>query len=240
MNRGIVIASGLAIAAAATAFSMRACAATRTPAANSQPAAAAAATPAPVSQWEAGVNYDVLAYPQATKPAPGKVEVNEVFWYGCGHCYALDPVLEAWKKDKPAYIEFVRIPVIWGPVHEQHARLFYTLQKLGREDLHSKVFDAIHRGGKMLAAQDSAEGRAQQLAFFKENGVSEQEFNAAYDSPEVQANVRKARQLTESYGIASVPTMIVAGTYSTSVSQAGGSNQLLALINDLAAREQRR
>ncbi|HEU4592540.1 MAG TPA: thiol:disulfide interchange protein DsbA/DsbL [Steroidobacteraceae bacterium] len=236
MNRGIVIASVLALAAAAAAFSMRACAAT--PGANS--ANSPPAAPAAASQWQAGVNYDVLAYPQRTHEANGKVVVNEVFWYGCGHCYALDPVLEAWKKDKPAFIEFVRIPVIWGPIHEQHARLFYTLQKLGREDLHPKVFDTIHRGGKMLAAQDKAEARALQLAFFKENGVTEQQFSAAYDSPEVEANVRKAMEFTESYGIASVPTMIVGGTYSTSVSQAGGSSQLLALINDLAAREKRR
>jgi thiol:disulfide interchange protein DsbA len=238
VNRGIVIASVLAVAAAATAFSMRACAALP-PANSQQPAAAAAAAPASARHWQAGVNYDVLAYPQPTHAAPGKVVVNEVFWYGCGHCYALDPVLEAWKKDKPEYIEFVRIPVMWGPVHEQHARLFYTLQKLGREDLHAKVFDKIHRGGKMLAAEDKAEARAQQLAFFKENGVTEAQFNAAYDSPEVEANVRRALQLTESYGIASVPTMIVAGTYSTRVSQAGGSDELVALINDLAAREKR-
>jgi thiol:disulfide interchange protein DsbA len=232
VNRSIVIASVLAVAAAAAAFSMRACAA---PTSNS-----GKADPAPASQWQAGVNYDVLAYPQATHAANGKVEINEVFWYGCSHCYALDPVLEAWKKDKPAYIEFVRIPVVWGPIHEQHARLFYTLQKLGREDLHPKVFDAIHRGGKMLASQDKAEARAQQLAFFKENGVTEQQFDAAYDSPEVEANVRRAMQFTEDYGIGSVPTMIVGGTYSTSVSQAGGNTQLLALLNDLAAREKRR
>ena len=66
---------------------------------------------------EGGTNYTLLARPQPTNVEPGKVEVVEVFWYGCSHCYALDPVLESWKKNKAAYIEFVRVPVIWGPCH---------------------------------------------------------------------------------------------------------------------------
>ncbi len=236
MNRGFLIASALIAAGAAAVFSMRACAATKDAAA---PAAAAVA-PAATSQWQVGTNYDVLAYPQPTNPPPGKVIVNEVFWYGCGHCYALDPTLESWKKQKPDFIEFVRIPVIWGPGQRQHAKLFYVLQKLGRQDLHSKVFTTIHEEHKPLAGNTDAEARAMQLAFLKENGVSEKDFNAAYDSPDVEANVDAAYKATNRYEIASVPTLIVAGQYSTSVSQAGGNAQLLALITDLAAREQHR
>ena len=227
MNRGIVIGSVLVVAALATTFAIRACAATPS-------------TPAPMSQWQAGVNYTVVAYPQPPKVAEGKVEVNEVFWYGCSHCYHLDPYLESWKKDKPAFVEFVRIPVIWGPIQRQHAKLFYTLQKLGRDDLHTKVFDAIHQGGKVLAAQTDEQARALQLAFFKEQGISEQQFNDAYDSAEVATNVDRAERLTARYEVASVPTMVVQGAYSTSVTQAGDEKKLLTLINDLAAREQRR
>jgi thiol:disulfide interchange protein DsbA len=226
MNRGIVIASMLAAAAAIAPFSVR--------------GEAATATATSASQWRPGLNYTVLAYPQPSTLPKGKVEVNEVFWYGCSHCFALDPVLESWKVNKPAYIEFVRIPVIWGPSHRQHARLFYTLQKLGRDDLHPKVFAAIHQGGKTLMASTDQEARAMHLSFLKENGVSEQQFNDTYDSPEVTKQVELAAKLTGHYEVASVPTMIVAGSYSTSVSQAGGESQLLELINDLAAREQRR
>ena len=238
MNRGFIIASVLIAAGAAAAFSIRACAATKQTPTAVAAVTAAAATTATASQWQPGVNYDVLGYPQPTHVAKGKVEVNEVFWYGCSHCYALDPVLEDWKKHKPDYIEFVRIPVIWGDTQRQHARLFYTLKKLGRlEDLHAKVFDAIHEHGKPLAAATDAEARAMQLAFLKENGVSEQDFNSAYDSAEVEANVDAAQKATSRYEVASVPTMIVAGQYSTSVSQAGGNAQLLALLTDLSARE---
>src|SRR5262245_51985522 len=238
MNRGIVIASVLAAAAATAVVSMRACAGE--PAPLSLAAAPAATTSTTASQWRAGVNYTVLGRPQPTSVAKDKVEVNEVFWYGCSHCYALDPALESWKLKKAPFIEFVRIPVIWGNTQAQHAKLFYTLQKLGRNDPHSKVFDAIHKGGKPLAAQDDAQAREMQASFLKENGVTQQQFDAAYDSAEVKANVERAYDLTGQYEVASVPTMIVNGTYSTDVSQAGGTNQLLALINDLAAREKRR
>jgi thiol:disulfide interchange protein DsbA len=225
MNRGILIGSVLLAAALAVTFSMRAC----------------AAAPAPsMSEWKAGVNYTVLGYPAPPSLPKGKVEVNEVFWYGCSHCYNLDPYLENWKKEKPAFVEFVRIPVIWGPTHRQHAKLFYTLQKLGRPDLHPKVFEAIHLGHQVLAAETDEQARALQLAFFKEQGINEAQFSAAYDSPEVAKNVELAEELTARYEVASVPTMIVQGSYSTSVTQAGGEKQLLLLINDLAAREQRR
>ena len=227
MNRGIVIVSVLAVAALAATFSIRACAA--------DPAKASS-----MSEWRAGVNYTVLGYPLPPSLPKGKVEVNEVFWYGCGHCYHLDPYLENWKKTKPAFIEFVRIPVIWGPSHRQHAQLFYTMLKLGREDLHTKVFDAIQKEGKPMMAPTDDAARAMQLAFFKEHGVTEQQFNAAYDSPEVARQVNLADELTQRFEVASVPTIIVQGAYSTSVSQAGGEQQLLKLNNDLATREKRR
>ena len=227
MTRGIVLACALVAAAIAATFSMRAC-------------AEVAPTNSPTVEWESGTNYTVLGRPQATSVGPDKVEVNEVFWYGCGHCYALDPALETWKKKKAAYIEFVRMPVVWGPSHVQHARLYYTLQALDRGELHPKVFDAIHRDGVMLSADTDDQARALHFAFLKQHGVTEQQFNAAYDSADVLNNVRRARTMTGRYEVASVPVVIINGTYSTSVSQAGGTDQLLILINDLAAREKRR
>jgi thiol:disulfide interchange protein DsbA len=236
MNRGFLIACVLAAAAAAAMVSVRACAeqAAKPASASSAPTAAAS-----LSQWKEGTNYTVLPNPQA--PAvPGKVLVNEIFWYGCSHCYALDPLLESWKLKKPDYVEFVRIPVIWGPVHRQHARLFYTIQALGRGDLHSTVFDAIHMSGIPLAGRTDEEARAMHLEFLKEHGVTEKAFNDAYDSPQVTANLQRAEELTKTYQIAAVPTLIVNGRYSTGVTQAGGSGALLTLVNDLAASEQQR
>src|SRR5690242_18196246 len=110
----------------------------------------------PAGQWKPGVNYVPLVPAQPTSVAPGKVEVVEVFWFACPHCYALEPFIQNWLKNKPDYIEFVRVPVMWGPVHRAHARLFYILESLGRKDLESKVFDTIHKEQNMLVGNDDA------------------------------------------------------------------------------------
>jgi protein dithiol oxidoreductase (disulfide-forming) len=203
-------------------------------------ACARAPDSAALAKWRPGTNYQLLAAPQPTNVEAGKAQVAEVFWYGCGHCYSLEPSIESWNAEKPAYIEFTRIPVVWGAVHRQHAKLYYTLQALRRPDLHGKVFDAIHQKGLLLAARDEVEARSMQLAFLASQGVSEKDFDAAYDSMAVAANVRRAEELTKSYAITSVPTMVVAGKYTTNVTEAGGTAQLLTLINDLAASERKR
>jgi len=193
-----------------------------------------------LGRWQAGTNYQLLSAPQPTTVSSGKIEVDEVFWYGCGHCYALDPTLEGWKATKPPYVEFIRIPVIWGQAQRQHAKLYYTLQALHRPELHTKVFDAIHQHGTPLTARDDLEARAMQLAFLATQGVTEKDFNAAYDSMTVATNMGRAEDLTKKYNVANVPTMIVNGKYSTSLSEAGGPEQLISLINDLAASEKPR
>jgi thiol:disulfide interchange protein DsbA len=201
------------------------------------PEAAAAAA---LAKWQAGTHYRLVPAPQPTNIAAGKVEVSEVFWYGCGHCYALDPALEAWNSTKAAYVEFVRVPVIWGPVHRQHAKLYYTLQALHRPELHAKVFEAIHQQGLALSARDEVEARALQFGFLSLHGVTEKEFDAAYDSMTVATNMMRAEEFTKKFAVASVPQMFVNGKYSTSLSEAGSEPKLLALVNDLAASEKAR
>jgi thiol:disulfide interchange protein DsbA len=195
----------------------------------------------PAGQWKPGVNYKPLVPAQPTSVTSGKVEVAEVFWYGCGHCYSLDPFLESWKKNKPAYIEFVRIPVMWGAVHKSHAKLFYTMQALGRDkDLHTKIFDAIHRAGNGLVGNDEDSTYKAQLEFAKANGISEADFSKAYNSFGVATAMQRATQLTRSYQVEGVPLMVVNGKYVTDVGMAGGHSNLLALLNSLAAAEKRR
>ena len=194
----------------------------------------------PDGKWKAGTHYTPLVPAQPTSVAPGKVEVVEVFWYGCGHCYALEPFMASWLKNKPEYVEFVRVPVMWGPVHRAHARLFYILQSLNRSDLHQKVFDTIHKEQRMLVANDEPTTRKMQLDFAKENGISADDFNKAWDSFSVSSNLQRAEQLTQRYRVEGVPLVVVNGKYTTDVGHAGGPGELLSLINDLAASEKRR
>ena len=194
----------------------------------------------PVGQWKPGVNYVPLVPAQPTSVAPGKVEVVEVFWYACPHCYALEPFVQNYLKNKPEYVEFVRVPVMWGPVHRAHARLFYILESLGRKDLHAKVFDTIHKEEKMLVANDDASTQKMQLDFAVANGIKAEDFKKAWDSFTVNSSLQRAQQLTERYHVDGVPLIVVNGKYETDVSKAGGPGPLLQMINDLTASEKRR
>lgn len=199
-----------------------------------------AADELPGGRWKAGVNYKPIVPAQPTDVPAGKVEVMEVFWYGCGHCYALEPYMTNWEKTKPDYIEFVRMPVMWNPVNAAHARLFYTLVALKRTDLNAKVFDEIHTRGNMLAANDEARTRQLQLAFAKANGIAEADFLREYDGFFVNTQLKHAEDTTRRYRVDATPVVFVAGKYQTDVGLAGGQTELTQLIDALAAHEKRR
>jgi thiol:disulfide interchange protein DsbA len=195
----------------------------------------------PAGHWIAGSHYTVLSPAQPVDEPRGKVQVLEVFWYGCPHCYALDPYLQSWNKTKADYIDFVRVPIMWGDVHRAHAQLFYTLQALGKEDaLHSQVFDEIQQRHDELFVQSDAQGTlAAQLKFAAASGISANDFTNAYNSFGVQTNLQKADDLDRRYKIDGVPTIVIDGKYESDVGRAGGEQQLIQLINDLAASEKR-
>ena len=196
----------------------------------------------PAGKWVAGTNYRLLVPAQPTDSAPGKVEVIEVFWYACPHCYALEPFLASWIKNKPAYIEFHRVPVTWQAVHQSHARLFYTLEALGKEEaLHSSVFDEMHdRKNYMFAQGDDRETLSAQVAFAKAHGISEADFTNAYNSFTVQTGLSKADDLVHRYHVDGVPLLVVNGKYVTDVNMAGSPANLISIVNDLAVSEKGR
>ncbi len=191
----------------------------------------------PGGRWKAGVNYDPIVPSQPTTAGPGKVEVVEVFWLGCPHCYALEPYVQKWLKSKPDYVTFVRIPVMWGPVHQAHARLYYTLQALGHADLFAKAFETIQQEHNPLVANTEDDTLRLQLAFATANGITADAFTKAYKSFAVDANLQRAQQLTERYNVTGVPLIVVDGKYSTDVGKAGSPDSLFVLIDDLAAAE---
>jgi thiol:disulfide interchange protein DsbA len=196
----------------------------------------------PAGKWVAGVNYRPLVPAQPTDAAPGKVEVVEMFWYGCPHCYALDPYLESWRKTKPAYIDFKRVPITWQAVHQSHARLFYALQALGKEEaVHAEVFAEMHdRKNYMYAQGNDSETLSAQVAFAKAHGISEADFTNAYNSFTVQTSLTKADELVHRYKVEGVPLMVINGKYVTDVNMAGNQANLISIVTDLAASEKSR
>ena len=202
---------------------------------------ASATTLAGPSPWQEGVNYTRLVPAQPTSAPAGQVEVLEFFWYACPHCYALDPMVEAWKKTKPAYITFSRVHVLWNDGHRSLARLFYTLESMGKlEQLHSEIFKEIHVNGNPLTAADpsnAAESERLQTVFVKKFGISETDFRNAYHSMAVDVAVQRADELVQRYRIDGVPRFVVNGKYIADVASAGSPERLISLVGDLATQE---
>jgi len=200
------------------------------------------------SQWKPGVNYDVISPAQPTTVEPGKVEVLEVFWLGCPHCFALEPYIRNWLKTKPAYIQYVRVPVMWDdPMRRGHARLFYTLESVGGDDLVEKAFAYIHNmeeqtgSESVLVTNSDGDSFKQQQAWAVQNGVDADAFAKAYNSFYVNTQLQQAAEITTEYEVQSVPYIAVDGKFTTDVGKAsaGGDDpaKLISLIDFLAAWE---
>lgn len=187
----------------------------------------AAPTGAHAANWEQGVHYQELSEPQPVQTDDG-IEVRELFWYGCPHCYSLEPFLENWLKNKPDNAAFVLMPGIFHKQSEFHARAYYTFEALGITDsVHRDFYDEIHQRGNRIYSVDGL------ATFAGKHGVEAQALRDAFNSFAVDANVRNAKQMFRNYGATGVPTVIVDGRYRVTVSSAGGHEQLLDLINFL-------
>jgi protein dithiol oxidoreductase (disulfide-forming) len=170
-----------------------------------------------------------LSPPQPTDGS-GKIEVIEFFWYGCPHCNAMEPYVNAWLKTKPADVEFKRIHAYptesWGP----GVLMFYTLEAMGLLDkYHDKVFDAIHKQNVNL---NNAKKRDEWL---QANGIDPAKFNEVSKSFSVSTKVARARQQTQAYKVDSVPRFFVNGKYFTSAEQAGGNDKIFPTIDQMIA-----
>jgi thiol:disulfide interchange protein DsbA len=212
--------------------------------ANSEADAAQSATTAPAlvteeaagapntGRFRIGVDYQRLSPTQPTSSPPDQVEVAEVFWYGCPHCYRFDPAVEAWRAKKAEYVNFIRIPAVWNPLLQVHARAFYTAEALGKSaEMHSEFFKEIHERGNALDTEQKLQ------EFFGRFGVDAAAFKTAFDSFAVHAKLQRADELNRRYRIGGVPTLIINGKYTTEDSQTANYEDLLELATVLAAAE---
>jgi thiol:disulfide interchange protein DsbA len=201
-----------------------------------QMAEAAPQAPAEPERFKQGVHYELLTAAQPTGTEPGKVEVLEVFWYGCPHCYHLEPYIEAWRKDgMPPEADFRRMPAALNPSWQILARAYYTAEALGVLDqVHSDLFREYHVNHNPLNTPELL------AAFFARHGISEEDFNATFNSFAVQAKLRRSDALTRRYRITGVPSIVINGKYVTGASEAGGVPELFEVVNFLVEKEANR
>jgi thiol:disulfide interchange protein DsbA len=175
-------------------------------------------------------NYTELKTPQPVEAQGGKIDVVEFFWYGCIHCYNLEPALESWVKKLPPDVQFRRVPAVFNPRWGHDAAIFYTFEAMGLLDkLHKPLFDAIHRGGLRT---DNPQALDQWL---QKQGVEPKKFNETMRSFAVQSKTRRAIQLTTGYAIEGTPAMAVQGRYV--VNAGDGILQTVSGLVDRARKE---
>ena len=173
----------------------------------------------------------IPAQPTATG---NNIEVLEFFWYGCPHCYSLEPYLEKWQTTKADDVQLRRVPAILGKNWIPHARAYFTAEKLGIVNkIHRPLFEAIHKDKKPILDEKSLRD------FFATMGVDKDEFTRIYESNEISEKIQEAFVLGQQYQITGVPTVIVNGKYRTSSSMAGGNANLIETINQLTAKERK-
>ena len=179
----------------------------------------------------AGQPYVRIQPPQPTQ-TEDKIEVVEVFWYGCPHCYEFEPSLEKWLENKPADVEFRRMPGVFRDSWIPHAHAFYTAEKLGVLDIiHKPLLDAIHKNKQNLFNEESLK------EFFVKRGVDGDAFTKIFHSNEVETRVKQAFVMGQRYGLTGVPAIIINGKYRTGGDLAGSLPEVLRVIDSLVEQE---
>ncbi len=178
-----------------------------------------------------GTHYLVVSPAQRTRD-PAKIEVLEFFWYGCGHCFSFEPIVQQWKKTKAEDVDFVPSPAVWNKAMEIHAQAFYTAQALGVLDvMHDALFAAMNVERKRLGSEDEI------AALFVKNGVDEAAFRNTFNSFGVGSQVRQAASRARGARISGTPELMVAGKYRVTTRTAGGQAEMLKVAEFLIEKE---
>ncbi|MDO8862806.1 thiol:disulfide interchange protein DsbA/DsbL [Haliea sp. E1-2-M8] len=190
-----------------------------------------AATAQDAQTWEEGTHYDLIT-PAIRTADPGKVEVVEFFWYGCGHCYTFEPLVSRWKESLGDDVTFVGSPAVWNKPMELHAAMYYAADVLGVLDsMHTVMFQAMNVDGKRLASE------AEIRKLFTDNGVSGEKFDKAFSAFGVESQVRQANSRARAAKITGTPEMMVNGKYRISTRKAGSQANMLKIADFLIAKE---
>lgn len=180
-------------------------------------------------------SFSVIADPQIGKDfdktaqviptdTPSKIEVMEIFWYGCIHCYHMDPILDAWVKKLPADVVFKRMPGLPQPAWAPMAKAFYAMEDLKLSaKLHTALFDAINKE-KSLNPTDEV---AAIDWMTKKSGLDKKKVEESFKSFSMNNKLNRAAQTFRASGATGVPSFIIDGQFITSSTMAGGNEEAL-------------
>jgi len=160
-----------------------------------------------------------------------QIEVTELFWFGCGHCYNLEPHLKAWARNKPANAKFKKVPALFSKGWEFHGKAFYTMEALNvPQEAYDGFFEKIHVQRQRMVTLDSL------VNFLAPYGKDRSTVESTFNSFAVDSQMRNALKITKASGARGVPAMIIDGKYLTSQSAAGGTNEMFDVVDKLVAK----
>ena len=182
-------------------------------------------------EYRAGQHFQPIQPPVDTGLEEGRIQVVEIFWYGCPHCYSFEPKVAAWKDELPEDVEFVYLPAPLNDVWALHARVFYAAQELGVLDqVHLAFYDAIHDQGRQMRSEAAI------LRFIDQRGIDVDTFREALRSETVRDQVMDAGVRVQEYGIEGVPSLVVNGEALISAGMAASHDQMLDIADHLIER----
>ena len=158
--------------------------------------------------------------------------VYEFFWYGCPHCFNLEPTIDRIEADLDMDAKIVKVPVALRGSWTPHAKLYYALSQMNEiDDLHNSIFEEIHIEHNRLDTEEAM------IEFLSKSEINTEIFSEKYNSYGTEARVKKASNLARKYQIDSVPTLVVNGKYLTSGSFVSSYDELYSVVNFLVERE---
>lgn len=184
--------------------------------------------------FKEGVNYTRFDKLIKVGTDPSKVEVVEMYWAGCPHCYHLEPHVLKWKKTLPDDVEFIKFPSVLNPSWALHAKAFYAAEALlAGEKFHLAMFNAIHEQGRRLRREDAV------VRFAESQGLDGKKFREAMNSKATKEKIAKVKTLGKDYGLTGVPALMVAGKYKVNSSSVKSYGELFELVDFLVEKERK-
>lgn len=188
------------------------------------------------SEFVEGKHY-VEIFPEMQTDAPaGKVEVVEIMWLGCPHCYTLEPTMLEYKKNHPSFVDFKQVPAMMNPSWAADGKTYILADMLdptGEKEVVTQVFQAIHEQKRRLRKPAAV------TRFFIQLGFTEEEIKNIQGSMAFQAKLKRAQEISAASQAQSVPTIVINGKYRTSPYMAGSEEKLMKMIDMLTKKEKK-
>jgi protein dithiol oxidoreductase (disulfide-forming) len=200
------------------------------------------------ANWTEGVQYSRLVPAQPTTVPKGKVEVLEVFSYGCPACNAFQPVIEKLRHALPANAQLAFLPAAFNPSEDwpMFQRAFLAAQALGvAERAHGAMYDAVWKTGELGITQPGTNRLKNPLpsiadaarVYARVTGVDAQQFLAMANSFGIDGKMRAADAQIVAMHVESTPTLIVNGKYRVVRDELKDNDELIELVRYLVGKE---